>query len=159
MNNLFLIKTNNPLAVLYNDSCVLEAHHCATAFGMTFHDECDIFGEFKENEYRDFRKLSMSLILSTDMSKHFELLSKFKTKISTTGIDPSVQEDRRFMMEIGIKMADLNNPSKPLEIAVNWTNRIMEEFFLQGDKERDYQVDISMFMDRNNTSIPKCQLG
>ena len=31
-SNQFLIETNNPLAVLYNDNSVLENHHLAVAF-------------------------------------------------------------------------------------------------------------------------------
>lgn len=34
----------------------------------------------------------------------------------------------------------------------------MEEFYLQGDKERELGMSISQFMDRANTNVPKCQV-
>ena len=35
----------------------------------------------------------------------------------------------------------------------------MEEFFRQGDQEKELGRDCSPLCDRNNTSIPDCQLG
>jgi len=42
---------------------------------------------------------------------------------------------------------------------LKWTQRISEEFFLQGDKEKQMNLDISPFMDRNNSDLPKSQFG
>lgn len=58
-----------------------------------------------------------------------------------------------------VKCADISNPAKPPVIAKQWTDRIMREFFLQGDEEKRLGLPVSTFMDRNNTSVPKCQLG
>jgi hypothetical protein len=58
-----------------------------------------------------------------------------------------------------MKCGDINNASKPLEIAKKWSYLIMDEFFQQGDSERSKGIPISMFMDRDSTDIPKCQVG
>lgn len=34
-SSAFLCNANNPLAILYNDMCVLESHHAATTFRLT----------------------------------------------------------------------------------------------------------------------------
>ena len=64
-------------------------------------------------------------------------------------------------MDICIKCADISNPAKPTEIAYDWSMAVMEEFFKQGDKERDLKLPVSKFMDRAKDipNIPKCQIG
>ena len=54
--------------------------------------------------------------------------------------------------------ADLGNPVKPLDIYEEWVDRIMEDNFRQGDKERDMGISISPLMDRYNVTIPKAQV-
>ena len=54
--------------------------------------------------------------------------------------------------------ADLSNPTKPLDIYRQWTERIMQEFFRQGDLERDQGMDISPMCDRQSASIEKSQV-
>ena len=54
--------------------------------------------------------------------------------------------------------ADLSNPTKPLNIYQNWTNRVMNEFFLQGDREMSEGLEISPMCDRSNASIEKSQV-
>ncbi len=42
-----------------------------------------------------------------------------------------------------VHCSDLSNPTKPLDIYRQWVDRIMEEFFRQGDKEREQGLDRS----------------
>jgi cAMP-specific phosphodiesterase 4 len=37
--------------------------------------------------------------------------------------------------------------------------RIMEEFYQQGDKEREASLDISPMCDRHNSTVEKSQVG
>ena len=57
-----------------------------------------------------------------------------------------------------VHCADLSNPTKPLECYKVWVGRIMEEFFQQGDKEREAGLDISPMCDRYNATIEKSQV-
>jgi hypothetical protein len=45
--NAFLINTSNPLALMYNDSAVLEHYHCASSFVLILDEknECNIFSK------------------------------------------------------------------------------------------------------------------
>jgi len=58
-----------------------------------------------------------------------------------------------------VHCADLSNPTKPLYLYRQWTDRIMEEFFLQGDLEREQGLEISPMCDRNNASVEQSQVG
>lgn len=57
-----------------------------------------------------------------------------------------------------VHCADLSNPTKPLELYRRWTDRIMREFFTQGDRERDKGMEISPMCDKHNASIEKSQV-
>lgn len=57
-----------------------------------------------------------------------------------------------------VHCADLSNPTKPLELYRQWTDRIMVEFFTQGDRERDKGMEISPMCDKKNASIEKNQV-
>ena len=47
---------------------------------------------------------------------------------------------------------------KPLYIYEKWIERIMEEFFIQGDKEKEMGMDISAMCDRENVAVDKTQV-
>ena len=57
-----------------------------------------------------------------------------------------------------VHCADLSNPTKPLELYRQWCDRIMEEFYQQGDKEREAKLDISPMCDRYNSTVEKSQV-
>ncbi len=58
-----------------------------------------------------------------------------------------------------VHCADLSNPTKPLDLYRNWTNRVMEEFFVQGDLERERGLDISPMCDRHTATVEKSQVS
>ena len=57
-----------------------------------------------------------------------------------------------------IHCADLSNPTKPLNLYRQWTDRIMQEFFEQGDIERELGLDISPMCDRHTATVEKSQV-
>lgn len=57
-----------------------------------------------------------------------------------------------------IHCADLSNPTKPLYLYKEWTNRVMSEFFLQGDREFSEGLEISAMCDRHSASVEKSQV-
>lgn len=63
------------------------------------------------------------------------------------------------MLENLVHCADLSNPTKPLPLYRRWVSLLMEEFFLQGDKERAAGMDISPMCDRQNATVEKSQVG
>lgn len=175
VNNNFLIQTQSPLANLYSDQSVLEYHHCATAFDILGDDSCNVFHGLPNEKIREMRKLIIGMVLSTDMAKHFEYINKFKARFDMvvspnsdrveTGIlgmglmKLETPADRAMALEVAIKAADLNNPTRPTDIAVRWTEAIMEEFLAQGDRERALNLPVSKFMDRIERNVAKCQIG
>ena len=54
--------------------------------------------------------------------------------------------------------ADLGNPTRPLDIYRKWTERVMEEFFLQGDRERELGLPVTPAFDRFNITVAKVRI-
>ena len=67
------------------------------------------------------------------------------------------ETDRLLVMEMVIKLADINGPCKRQDIHLKWTQRISEEFYEQGDDEARLGMTISPFMDRKNPQVAKLQ--
>ncbi|XP_028920830.1 high affinity cAMP-specific and IBMX-insensitive 3',5'-cyclic phosphodiesterase 8B isoform X2 [Ornithorhynchus anatinus] len=81
--NSFLCNAGSELAVLYNDTAVLESHHSALAFQLTTKDsKCNIFKNIDRNHYRTLRQAIIDMVLATEMTKHFEHVNKFVNSIN-----------------------------------------------------------------------------
>ena len=76
-------------------------------------------------------------MLATDFGKHFDILGQFKSKIASGGLDFEKAEDRRLVLQLSLKCADISHTTKSLETHRKWTEAITEEFYSQGDKERE----------------------
>ena len=58
-----------------------------------------------------------------------------------------------------LHLADISNPAKGDPMFKLWTDRCLDEFFAQGDKEREMGLAISPNCDRNTTKRPDSQIG
>lgn len=55
--------------------------------------------------------------------------------------------------------ADLSSPTKPFPIYKQWTYGVMEEFFKQGDKEKELGIEVSAMCDRDSVVVDKAQVS
>ncbi|KTG35411.1 hypothetical protein cypCar_00038836 [Cyprinus carpio] len=149
--NSFLCNAGSELAILYNDTAVLESHHAALAFQLTVRDsKCNIFKNMERNQFRTLRQAIIDMVLATEMTRHFEHVNKFVNSInkpmsaieenssSSEGSDCEGQasirnspENRLLIKRMLIKCADVANPCRPLELCIEWAGRISEEYFAQ----------------------------
>lgn len=149
---------------MYNDESVLEAHSLAVAFVLLRSPSCDILSSFNKKQRQLLRKMSIDMVLATDMSKHMSLLADLKTMVETKKVAGSgvllldTYNERIQVLQNMLHCADLSNPTKPLDIYRQWVDGVMEEFFQQGDKERAAGLEISPMCDRYNSTIEKSQV-
>ena len=68
-------------------------------------------------------------------------------------------EDKQILLNTLVHAADIGFAGRPWLLYHKWVGRVMEEYFRQGDIEKDRNIPVSMFYDRANTSIPSCQVG
>uniref|UniRef100_A0A8C2JQ84 Phosphodiesterase n=1 Tax=Cyprinus carpio TaxID=7962 RepID=A0A8C2JQ84_CYPCA len=165
VSNQFLINTNSELALMYNDESVLENHHLAVGFKLLQGENCDIFQNLSKKQRQTLRKMVIDMVLATDMSKHMSLLADLKTMVETKKVTSSGvllldnYTDRIQVLRNMVHCADLSNPTKPLDLYRQWTDRIMDEFFHQGDRERERGMEISPMCDKHTASVEKSQVG
>ncbi|XP_048828657.1 cGMP-inhibited 3',5'-cyclic phosphodiesterase B-like [Brienomyrus brachyistius] len=159
--NAFLVATNAPQAVLYNDRSVLENHHAASAWSLYLSQpEYNFLANLDHVEFKRFRFLVIEAILATDLKKHFDFLAEFNSKVNdvnSPGIDWSNENDRLLVCQVCIKLADINGPAKDGDLHLKWTEGIVNEFYEQGDEEASLGLPISPFMDRSSPQLAKLQ--
>ena len=63
------------------------------------------------------------------------------------------------MLDYFIHSADLGHNTKKFNISLKWVELLSNEFWLQGDKEKNLNLNISFLCDRDNTDVPKGQVG
>nr|KAF6343411.1 phosphodiesterase 3B [Pipistrellus kuhlii] len=159
--NAFLVATNAPQAVLYNDRSVLENHHAASAWSLYLsRPEYNFLLNLDHVEFKRFRFLVIEAILATDLKKHFDFLAEFNAKandVNSNGIEWSNENDRLLVCQVCIKLADINGPAKIRNLHLKWTEGIVNEFYEQGDEEASLGLPISPFMDRSSPQLAKLQ--
>ncbi|XP_055376743.1 uncharacterized protein LOC129608962 [Condylostylus longicornis] len=156
VNQPFLIATSNHLAALYENTSVLENHHWRSAVG------CLLESGVAE-QIQDIRpiveKQIASLILATDITRQTEFLETFRKYLDTNTLDMTIAENRHFILQISLKCADISNPCRPWDISKKWSQKVCEEFFRQGDYERQLNLPVTSLCDRFTNSVPKIQVG
>jgi len=187
-NNNFHINSLNDLAITYNDNSVLENFHCSKLFKILMIKENNIFENINKDDFRIIRKRIISEILATDMANHGKIMSIVKSKIILnekktennnikeenlkssmnynnnkimllSGNQSTKFEEQQSIFDFLIHSADLAHNTKPFYISVKWVELLSNEFWIQGDVEKENNLPISFLCDRNDSNIPNSQVG
>ena len=165
VNNAFLVNSSDLLALIHNDSSVLERFHASEMF-ITLKNgnkgaDMNFLTSLSSDDYKYFRNAAIEMILATDLSVGYKYIGKFniyKEKgIKQWGNKP---EDVLILMQMCLKVSDVSHPSKEMKAHKAWSVMITEEFFFQGDLEKERGLPPSPLCDRvKNFDIPKSQTG
>ncbi|XDV32360.1 hypothetical protein PO909_003207 [Leuciscus waleckii] len=156
-NNTYQINARTELAVRYNDISPLENHHCAVAFQILSLPECNIFANVDPEAFKQIRQAIITLILATDMARHGEILDSFKHKVDS--FDFTNEEHVTCLKMVLIKCCDISNEVRPTEVAEPWVDCLLEEYFMQSDREKSEGLPVAAFMDREKVTKPTAQIG
>ena len=169
LNNGFHINASTELGITYNDKSCLENFHSAYLFRILRKEENNILEKFSVQNYKTIRKRMISQILATDMANHGENISLIRSKIKSrqyqekflflSGNDKTKFDEQQILLDYIIHMADLGHNCKKFDISVIWIQLLCEEFWAQGDQERERGLPISFMCDRNNIDVPASQIG
>ncbi|XP_060762373.1 dual specificity calcium/calmodulin-dependent 3',5'-cyclic nucleotide phosphodiesterase 1C isoform X2 [Neoarius graeffei] len=153
--NNFHIQTRSDTAILYNDRSVLESHHVSAAYRLLQDDdEMNILYNLSKDDWREFRTLVVEMVLSTDMSCHFQQVKAMKNFLQQPeGID------KPKALSLILHTADISHPAKNWDLHHRWTSSLLEEFFRQGDKEAELGLPFSPLCDRKSTMVAQSQIG
>ncbi|XP_073821037.1 phosphodiesterase 1c isoform X2 [Musca autumnalis] len=153
--NNFHVMSGSETALLYNDRAVLENHHISAAFRLLKDDDCNVLSNLSREEYRELRTLVIDMVLSTDMSFHFQQLKNMKNLLTLN--EATVDKSKALAMVL--HCCDISHPAKRWNLHHRWTMLLLEEFFRQGDLERELGLPFSPLCDRNNTLVAESQIG
>ncbi|TSK28129.1 Rod cGMP-specific 3',5'-cyclic phosphodiesterase subunit alpha [Bagarius yarrelli] len=169
-NNLYQMKSGNPLAKLHGSS-ILERHHLE--FGKTLlRDEAlNIYQNLNRRQHDLVIHLMDIAIIATDLALYFKKRAMFQKIVDQSKTYENWNDWTKYMMlettrkEIVMAMmmtaCDLSAIAKPWEIQSKVALSVAAEFWEQGDLERTVleQQPIPM-MDRNKADeLPKLQCG
>lgn len=153
--NNFHVMSGSETAMLYNDRAVLENHHVSAAFKVLKEDESNVLQNLSREQFRELRTLIIDMVLATDMSYHFQQLKNMKNLLTLA--EPVV--DKSKAMSLVLHCCDISHPAKKWNLHHRWTMLLLEEFFRQGDLERELGLPFSPLCDRNNTLVAESQIG
>jgi len=162
VNNNYLKDTKNELSLTYNDNSILENMHIAETFKLiNSKDDYNIFDKVDIDTYKQMRKEMISCVLATDMTFHNFYVDFMKEQIKIINDKNDNDKDNKKAyqnyMNLLIHSADISNPTKPFDIYFKWAKLVVNEFYAQGDKEKDLGLPCSC--DRNKVTIYQSQLG
>jgi len=154
VNNSFLVNSDDPLALQYNDRSVLESMHIATLFRVLQKPGCRLLDGLKRADYRAVRKLIIDAIMATDLANHAAGLARFSSRLeASTPLDPSSATDRQLVADLVLHASDLSGPVRPWAVSSVWAQRLHLEFQTQVANENLLGLPPSTFL-----LVPKPQL-
>ncbi|XP_049822251.1 high affinity cGMP-specific 3',5'-cyclic phosphodiesterase 9A isoform X2 [Aethina tumida] len=154
-NNIYQINAKTELAIRYNDISPLENHHCSVAFRILENEDCNIFKSFSGEDFKQVREGIIRCILATDMARHNEILTNFKEIVPTFNYNDKAHVNLLCM--VLIKVSDISNEARPMDVAEPWLDKLLQEFFKQSDAEKLEGLPVTPFMDREKITKPSSQ--
>mgnify|MGYP006077987769 CR=1 FL=1 len=155
-NNAYQVSAGTDLAILYNDISVLENHHCAISSKLF--NEVGLFASFTPEQRKGMRAMTIQTVLATDMAKHFALSGELGGYLK----DNEKTDDnakKTLLMKSVLHVADISNPFKIWDVSKFWSDRVIAEFFDQGDVEKAQGLPVSPMCDRVGTKQDESSLG
>ncbi|XP_070145297.1 dual specificity calcium/calmodulin-dependent 3',5'-cyclic nucleotide phosphodiesterase 1 isoform X8 [Drosophila kikkawai] len=152
--NNFHVMSGSETALLYNDRAVLENHHASASFRLLREDEYNILSHLSREEFRELRSLVIEMVLGTDMTNHFQQMKAMRQLLT-------IQEatiDKQKVLSLVLHCCDISHPAKQWGVHQRWTMLLLEEFFRQGDLEKELGLPFSPLCDRNNTLVAESQI-
>ncbi|KAG5272793.1 hypothetical protein AALO_G00169360 [Alosa alosa] len=169
-NNLYQVKSGNPLAKLHGSS-ILERHHLEFGKFLLQDESLNIFQNLNRRQNEHVIHLMDIAIIATDLALYFKKRTMFQkiVDLSETYEDEKKWVDfmslettrKEIVMAMMMTACDLSAIAKPWEIQSKVALNVAEEFWEQGDLERSVldQQPIPM-MDRTKVAdLPKMQCG
>ncbi|KAL2100016.1 hypothetical protein ACEWY4_004410 [Coilia grayii] len=169
-NNLYQVKSGNPLAKLHGSS-ILERHHLEFGKFLLADESLNIFQNLNRRQNEHVIHLIDIAIIATDLALYFKKRTMFQkiVDLSHTYEDEKKWVDwmslettrKEIVMAMMMTACDLSAITKPWEVQSKVALNVAEEFWEQGDLERTVleQQPIPM-MDRNKADdLPKLQCG
>ena len=121
----------------------------ATAKAKILEKQLDSAVQLKVKDFDRYK--SDEQVAIEDMIQN-EIITDIKNEETTS-------EEKQALFDYFIHSADLAHNTKKFSISLKWVELLSNEFWLQGDKEKKMNLSVSFLCDRDNTDVPKSQVG
>uniref|UniRef100_A0A6U9KVI6 PDEase domain-containing protein n=1 Tax=Zooxanthella nutricula TaxID=1333877 RepID=A0A6U9KVI6_9DINO len=113
------------------------------------------------------------LVLGTDMADHRAILGRLQAALAEAPgaptaptrvgepagrFSPRSQDEAIALLQVAIKASDLGHAALGWNAHLRWVGLLEEEFFAQGDREKDMGWSASPFMDRDGAGLSEDQI-
>lgn len=147
-------------AVTYNSKSILESFHISRAFQVAFdmrEKDANPFCKLENDDFSKLRSLMVQLVLATDMENHFIMVNKMKHLAADASGKPVLLDlndatEKETLLKAIIHACDVGNPTKQVDMACKWTSVISEEFWAQGEFERELGFTPERMLERQDTT-------
>jgi hypothetical protein len=160
------------LAITYNDKSILENFHISETFKLLKNDKLNIFRNTSKNDFSYIRKRIIDMILATDMFYHSRIIALMKSRLENKNIKNgensenivknsgnNLFNEQQEILNYLIHIGDISHNTKKFEITYKWSLLLTEEFWRQGDEEKEKGFNVNFLYDRNNIDIGRNQVG
>merc|ERR1719506_1461012 len=158
--NDFLMKTRHPRALRYNDNAIILNYTLAYVSKTLSEKESNFLVQWGSHLVNKFLAMLIDMVLKLDITRHFPQLGELSTKLSTDQNFPNdAPAERASMYAFALRAANLAWCARPVNTFQKWSERHIEELFLQGDLEKQVGVLVSTFCDRDVVQPDKVELA
>jgi len=168
VSNAHIVATRDPLAITYNDMSVQENMHLALLFHICANTPgANILEGLSAEDFKYVRALIIDLVLSTDMSKHFDMIGQLKAlSVASQGLGKAAggctaglqAPDVRLLLNSLMHLADLANSCVCPAQSSQWSLNVIREFFSEGTMQRELGMPPAPLMDSGKCYVPGSQL-
>ncbi|GAX82496.1 hypothetical protein CEUSTIGMA_g9923.t1 [Chlamydomonas eustigma] len=147
-SNSYHVHVQTELARLYNDSSVMENHHCALMFEILRRKDCALLDDLDKDVRKRLRKTIISAILCTDMSNHFNMTQDFRKH--DAAFDSESESDRQILIKAILHAADIGNAIRPFEVNDAMSKRVHKEFEVLAEEEKRLGIPVTFAIESKN---------
>ena len=172
-NNGHEVRARTERALTHTDA-ILERHHLHSSFTLLATPAFDLFGAMPADHRETCRKLIVDMVLATDLKRHVDIISTLHTLAAQHGATAAARVSQDWtspfqaqalvgvplLLAVALKFADLGHSFKPFHLHKQWAERITNEFWALGDRERQLGIALSPLCDRHtDCNVPESQIG
>jgi len=156
--NDFLVKTQNALALRYNDRSVLENYHIACAFALVKEMGIPLLEHSLPSPPAETLKgRVVDMVLATDMAQHRRVVDDMNAEMA---VHQAQDIDKLVLEPHLLHLADIGHPLRSCGVHKQWSKLIREECFRQGDQEKKLGLSPMPLCDREKApTLGKSQQG
>lgn len=171
VNNGFLAEIGDVVAIQYNDKSPLENMHCSKLFHIVNQNETNVFFCLEKDQFREVRKNCIEAILHTDPQGHQIMVNELNifyqthSELFESGENLEIHEvfntpeAKKLVMDCILHSADVSNPCRVFSVTEAWAYKCLEEYFAQGDREKQLGIPVQFLNDREKLNRPNSQIG